>query len=133
MKATGAQHAEPIRLGRLRRSIQLIYDDVPEADMGWQAVLDDIAAATKADPLGRYFELEKQHGNPDPEKRPLRLHDRQALGRPQGHGQGGQDPAAGRAHPAAGTRRSTTRPSSTPSTRSPLHGGLLEGVHELLV
>ena len=72
MKAAGAQRAEPIRLGRLRRSIQLIYDDVPEADMGWQAVLDDIAAA-KADPLGRYFELEKQHGNPDPEKRPLWL------------------------------------------------------------
>ena len=72
MKAAGAQHAEPIALGRLRRSIQLIYDDVPEADMGWKAVLDDIAAA-KADPLGRYFELEKQHGNPDPEKRPLWL------------------------------------------------------------
>jgi 5-methylthioadenosine/S-adenosylhomocysteine deaminase len=72
MTAAGAQHAEPIRLGRLRRSIQLIYDDVPEADMGWQAVLDDIAAATK-DPLGRYFELEKQHGDPDPEKRPLWL------------------------------------------------------------
>ena len=72
MKAAGAQHAEPIRLGRLRRSVQLIYDDVPEADMGWQAVLDDMAAATK-DPLGRYFELEKQHGNPDPEKRPLWL------------------------------------------------------------
>ena len=72
MKAAGAKHAEPISLGRLRRSIQLIYDDVPEADMGWQAVLDDIAAATK-DPLGRYFELEKQHGNPDPEKRPLWL------------------------------------------------------------
>lgn len=72
MQAAGAQHAEPIRLGRLRRSVQLIYDDVPEADMGWRAVLDDIAAAIK-DPLGRYFELEKQHGNPDPEKRPLWL------------------------------------------------------------
>jgi cytosine/adenosine deaminase-related metal-dependent hydrolase len=72
MKAAGAQHAEPISLGRLRRSIQLIYPDVPEADMGWKDVLADIAAATK-DPLGRYFELEKQHGNPDPEKRPLWL------------------------------------------------------------
>jgi 5-methylthioadenosine/S-adenosylhomocysteine deaminase len=72
MQAAGSQHAEPIRLGRLRRSIQLIYDDVPEADMGWRAVLDDIAAAIK-DPLGRYFELEKQHGDPDPEKRPLWL------------------------------------------------------------
>jgi 5-methylthioadenosine/S-adenosylhomocysteine deaminase len=72
MKATGAQHAEPIRLGRLRRSIQLIYDDVPEADMGWRAVLDDIAAA-KADPLARYFELEKQHGHDENEKKPLWL------------------------------------------------------------
>jgi 5-methylthioadenosine/S-adenosylhomocysteine deaminase len=72
MTAAGAQHAEPIRLGRLRRSVQLVYDDVPEADMGWQAVLDDIAAA-KADPLGRYFELEKQHGNPENEKKPLWL------------------------------------------------------------
>ena len=40
--------------------------------MGWKAVLADIAAAVK-DPLGRYYELEKQHGNPDPEKRPLWL------------------------------------------------------------
>jgi 5-methylthioadenosine/S-adenosylhomocysteine deaminase len=72
MQAAGAQHAEPIRLGRLRRSIQLIYDDVPEADMGWRAVLDDIAAA-KADPLARYFELEKQHGHDENEKKPLWL------------------------------------------------------------
>jgi 5-methylthioadenosine/S-adenosylhomocysteine deaminase len=72
MKATGAEHAEPISLGRLRRSIQLIYPDVPEADMGWKAVLTDIADA-RADPLKRYFELEKQHGDPDPEKRPLWL------------------------------------------------------------
>jgi 5-methylthioadenosine/S-adenosylhomocysteine deaminase len=72
MRAAGAQHAEPIRLGRLRRSIQLIYPDVPEADMGWQDLLDDIAAAT-ADPLKRYFELEKQHGNPENEKKPLWL------------------------------------------------------------
>jgi cytosine/adenosine deaminase-related metal-dependent hydrolase len=72
MKAMGADRAEPISLGRLRRSIQLIYPDVPEADMGWKAVLADIADAIK-DPLKRYFELEKQHGNPDPEKRPLWL------------------------------------------------------------
>jgi 5-methylthioadenosine/S-adenosylhomocysteine deaminase len=72
MKAAGAEHAEPISLGRLRRAIQLIYPDVPEADMGWKDVLADIAAAIK-DPLGRYFELEKQHGDPDPEKRPLWL------------------------------------------------------------
>ena len=69
MKAAGAQHADPIRLGRLRRSIQLIYDDVPEADMGWQAVLDDIAAA-KADPLGRYFELENSMATRTPRNVP---------------------------------------------------------------
>jgi hypothetical protein len=72
MKAAGAERAEPIRFGRLRRSVQLIYPDVPEADMGWAALLADIAAA-RADPLGRYFELEKAHGNPDPTKRPLWL------------------------------------------------------------
>jgi hypothetical protein len=72
MKATGADRAEPINVGRLRRSVQLVYPDVPEADMSWQAVLKDLADAI-ADPLKRYFELEKQHGNPDPEKRPLWL------------------------------------------------------------
>jgi len=72
MRAAGAERAEPIRFGRLRRSVQLIYPDVPEADMGWKAVLDDIAEAV-ADPLGRYFKLEKQHGNPENEKKPLWL------------------------------------------------------------
>jgi 5-methylthioadenosine/S-adenosylhomocysteine deaminase len=72
MRAAGAQRAEPIRFGRLRRSIQLIYPDVPEADMGWKAVLDDIAEAI-ADPLARYLKLEKQHGNPENEKKPLWL------------------------------------------------------------
>jgi 5-methylthioadenosine/S-adenosylhomocysteine deaminase len=72
VKATGADRAEPIAVGRLRRSIQLIYPDVPEADMGWQAVLKDLADAI-ADPLKRYFELEKQHGHPENEKKPLWL------------------------------------------------------------
>lgn len=72
MRAAGAERAEPIRFGRLRRSVQLIYPDVPEADMGWKAVLEDIAEAI-ADPLGRYFKLEKQHGNPENEKKPLWL------------------------------------------------------------
>jgi 5-methylthioadenosine/S-adenosylhomocysteine deaminase len=72
MRAAGAERPEPIRFGRLRRSVQLIYPDVPEADMGWKAVLEDIAEAI-ADPLGRYFKLEKQHGNPENEKKPLWL------------------------------------------------------------
>ncbi len=67
IKAAGAQNAEPIRFGRLRRSIVLIYPDVPDADMGWAAALDDIAAATK-DPVARYLEIEKLHqvGKPPP-------------------------------------------------------------------
>ena len=63
MKAAGAQHAEPISrraAAPLDRSSST--PDVPDADMGWQAVLADIAAADQ-DPVGRYFEIEKQHGN----------------------------------------------------------------------
>ena len=72
MRAAGAARAEPIRFGRLRRSVQLIYPDIPEADMGWQDILDDIAEAVR-DPVARYLKLEKEHGDPDPEKRPLWL------------------------------------------------------------
>ena len=104
MKAAGATRAEPISVGRLRRSVQLIYDDVPEADMGWKDVLADIAAAIK-DPLGRYYELEKQHGNPDPEKRPLWLMTDKPWDDPKVTGKPVEDPAPGRAHPAAGLAR----------------------------
>jgi cytosine/adenosine deaminase-related metal-dependent hydrolase len=67
MKASGAQNVEPIRLGRLRRSIVLIYPGVKDADMGWAAVLADIEKA-KADPVKRYLEIEKLHevGKPPP-------------------------------------------------------------------
>ena len=67
MKATGAQNAEPINVGRLGRSVILIYPDVPDADMGWAEVLADIAKA-KADPVARYLEIEKLHqvGKPPP-------------------------------------------------------------------
>ena len=45
----------------------LIYPGVPDADMGWAAVLADIAVA-KADPVKRYLEIEKLHkvGKPPP-------------------------------------------------------------------
>ncbi|HEY5248688.1 MAG TPA: amidohydrolase family protein, partial [Dermatophilaceae bacterium] len=67
MQATGAQNAEPIKLGRLRRSIVLIYPGVPDADMGWADALADIAKA-KADPVARYLEIERLHqvGKPPP-------------------------------------------------------------------
>jgi 5-methylthioadenosine/S-adenosylhomocysteine deaminase len=67
MDAAAAQNAEPINVGRSRRSIVLIYPGVPDADMGWAAVLADIAEA-KADPVARYLEIEKLHqlGKPPP-------------------------------------------------------------------
>ena len=65
--ATGAANAEPIRLGRLRRKVILVYPKVKEADMTWAEVLADIAKA-KADPVARYLEIEKLHevGKPPP-------------------------------------------------------------------
>jgi 5-methylthioadenosine/S-adenosylhomocysteine deaminase len=67
MSAAGAQHAEPIQVGSLERSIVLIYPQVPDADMGWAEVLADIAKA-KQDPVARYLEIEKLHevGKPPP-------------------------------------------------------------------
>jgi 5-methylthioadenosine/S-adenosylhomocysteine deaminase len=67
MASAGARNDEPIKLGRLRRSIMLIYPGIPDADMGWAAALADIAAA-KADPIKRYLEIEKLHqvGKPPP-------------------------------------------------------------------
>jgi 5-methylthioadenosine/S-adenosylhomocysteine deaminase len=72
MEATGAVEDEPIRFGRLRRRIRLKYTGIPDADWGWADVLADVAAARR-DPLGRYFELEHAHGDPDPAKRPVWL------------------------------------------------------------
>ncbi len=60
IEATGAADAEPIRLGRLRRKVILVYPDVKDADMGWAEVLADLAAA-KADPVKRYLEIEHLH------------------------------------------------------------------------
>jgi 5-methylthioadenosine/S-adenosylhomocysteine deaminase len=72
MEAAGAVEDEPLRIGRLRRRVRLKYTGIPDADWGWAQVLADLAAATR-DPLGRYFELEHAHGDPDPEKRPVWL------------------------------------------------------------
>ncbi|MGN6254965.1 MAG: amidohydrolase family protein [Solirubrobacterales bacterium] len=58
--ATGAENAEPIRVGRSTRRIILIYPGIKDADMGWAAVLEDIAKA-KEDPVARYLEIEKLH------------------------------------------------------------------------
>jgi cytosine/adenosine deaminase-related metal-dependent hydrolase len=67
MRAAGAERAEPIMVGPLRRAIVLIYPGIPDADIGWAAVLADIAQARK-DPVARYLEIEKAHkvGKPPP-------------------------------------------------------------------
>src|SRR5262249_28869043 len=67
MRAAGAERAEPIEVGRLKRSIVLIYPAVQDADMTWAAVLADIAKAKK-DPVARYLEIEQLHrvGKPPP-------------------------------------------------------------------
>jgi 5-methylthioadenosine/S-adenosylhomocysteine deaminase len=72
MAATEAPEIEPIRIGGRKRMIRLRYTGIPDCDMGWHDVLTDIARA-KRDPVARYLELEKAHGSPIPEKRPVWL------------------------------------------------------------
>jgi 5-methylthioadenosine/S-adenosylhomocysteine deaminase len=131
MKATGAERPETIKVGRLRRCVQLVYPDVPEADMTWAAVLKDLADAI-ADPLGRYFELEKQHGNPENEKKPLWL----MADKPW------DDPLATKTEVKILPQDVHIPPldSLTHDTAyfkavaaSPLHGGLLDGVRDYYV
>jgi len=60
MNATGAIRPEPIEVGRHTRSVQLVYDDVPDADMSWAQTLADLADAIR-DPIARYLHIEKFH------------------------------------------------------------------------
>jgi Amidohydrolase family len=72
MQATGAPETESIRVAGDDRTIRLRYTGIPDADMGWADVLADLADATR-DPVARYLALEKAHGDPDPQKRPVWL------------------------------------------------------------
>jgi 5-methylthioadenosine/S-adenosylhomocysteine deaminase len=67
MRAARAERAEPITVGRLRRRIVMIYPGIKDADMGWAAVIGDIAEAVR-DPVARYLRIEKLHevGKPPP-------------------------------------------------------------------
>jgi hypothetical protein len=56
LRAGGAIHAEPIRVGGHDRSIVLVYDGVPDADMSWKQVVDALEAA-RADPMGAHTRL----------------------------------------------------------------------------
>lgn len=60
IKAAGATRDEPIRLGRLRRRVQLVYPGLKDADMGWAEALADMAEARR-DPVARYLKIEHLH------------------------------------------------------------------------
>jgi 5-methylthioadenosine/S-adenosylhomocysteine deaminase len=58
VQAMGATHAEPIAVAGEQRSIVLVYPGIPDADMGWQDVLHDLAEAMR-DPVERYLQIEQ--------------------------------------------------------------------------
>jgi hypothetical protein len=99
--------------------------------MGWKDVLADIAAAIK-DPLGRYYELEKQHGNPDPEKRPLWLMTDKPWDNPKVTGRPVKIlPQVVRIPPLDSLVHDKQYFDAVEA--SPLHGGLLDGLRDYYV
>jgi cytosine/adenosine deaminase-related metal-dependent hydrolase len=61
MRAARAEHAEPIRVGRRRRAIVLVYPGYPDADMTWVEVKDELDSA-RGDP--RRHEQERRGARP---------------------------------------------------------------------
>jgi hypothetical protein len=122
MSATGATRDEPIRLGRLRRRVQLVYPGIKDADMGWAEALADMHEA-KADPVARYLEIEHLHelGKPPPWLRTDKpWDDPQVTGKPV--------PVTVRIPPLDSLVRDPAYFRAI--ARSPLHGGLLDGLRE---
>ena len=64
MRAARAERAEPIRVGRHRRSIVLIYPGLKDADMGWLEVLEDLRLARRAPEAARERSEAKAGGAP---------------------------------------------------------------------
>jgi 5-methylthioadenosine/S-adenosylhomocysteine deaminase len=120
MKAAGATHDEPIRLGRLRRRIRLVYPGIKDADMGWADALADIEEA-KRDPVARYLEIEDLHevGDPPPWLRTDKPWDDPAVtGRPV--------PVTVRIPPLDSLVHDAAYFRAV--KRAPLHGGLLDAL-----
>jgi 5-methylthioadenosine/S-adenosylhomocysteine deaminase len=122
MKAAGATRAEPIRIGRLRRSIVLEYPGVPNADMTWTQVLADIAAARR-DPVKRYLEIEKLHqvGKPPPWLKTDKPWDDPEI-------TGEEVPVTVKIPPLDSLVHDAAYFGAV--EKSPLHGGLLEGLRD---
>jgi 5-methylthioadenosine/S-adenosylhomocysteine deaminase len=120
MKATGATLDEPIRLGRLRRRVKLIYPGIKDADIGWAAALADMEEA-KSDPVARYLEFEQLHevGKPPPWLRTDKPWDDPAVtGKPV--------PVTVRIPPLDSLVHDAAYFRAV--KRAPLHGGLLDGL-----
>ena len=64
MKAAGAQNAEDIEVGPLRRKIVLIYPGIEDADMGWQEAIEDLRLARRDPPAARAHSEAKADGAP---------------------------------------------------------------------
>jgi len=122
MRSARAEHAEPIRVGRYSRRIVMIYPGVKDADMGWAEVLADIADATR-DPVARYLEIEELHEVGDP---PPWLQTDKPWDDPESTG--GEVPVTVHIPPLDSLATDSAYFGAI--DHSPLHGGLLSGLHD---
>ncbi|MDX6652178.1 MAG: 5-methylthioadenosine/S-adenosylhomocysteine deaminase [Solirubrobacterales bacterium] len=125
MSAAGAAGAEPIRVGRLWRKVALVYPGVPDADMTWKQVLADIAEAT-ADPIARYLRIEHLHevGKPPPWLKTDKLWDNPDITHKEVDVTVRIPPLDPLFH---------DRSYFEAIAKSPIHGGLLDRLHEYYV
>jgi hypothetical protein len=116
LRAARAEHAEPIEVGERSRRIVLVYDGIQDADMGWSETL----AEAVRDPVARYLEIEHLHEvGPPPWLRTDKPWDDPAVtGKPV--------PVTVEIPPLDSLTHD--RDYFSAIDRSPLHGGLLDGV-----
>ena len=126
MKAAGATPAEPIRIGRLRRSIVLKYPGIKDADMGWAQVLEPTSRGARRDPIKRYLEIEQLHAVGKP---PPWLMTDKPWDNPQITGQ--EVPVAVQIPPPDALVPNGDYFEAV--KRSPLHGGMLDGLRDYYV
>jgi cytosine/adenosine deaminase-related metal-dependent hydrolase len=123
MEEAGVTSREPITVAGVRRSIAMVDDAIPDADMTWQQVLEDLESA-RSDPARA---LERSLATPRGE-RPLELE----LDMPEGAGArdlgGPRDAAAVVVPPIDSIFHDAAFLRSLAPDRAPILGGLLEGL-----